>query len=195
MRFTAFALSYGWLAATTTAMVMHHEAINGTEVTGYTMTHFGWPDNSPPGAGIAYQCKHRPFKAGGTGTYDNPITIATAKGELEVCGIYYVPKYHKYMIFEDDCEQCEKDWNNGRKLHFDVWTGGNKPEDNGGEDQINCEGLLTPGTDSVTLIKNPPPNKPVDRMLDLLLLHIHVLLTTDILQPHRFMIKSAIRPA
>ena len=70
------------------------------------ITFFGYPDNSPPGAGIAYnQCGHS--LAGGTGTYDDPITFATATdGDFNVCDVVYLPWVKKYARYEDDCEQC-----------------------------------------------------------------------------------------
>src|SRR4051794_23853261 len=40
----------------------------------YAVTLFGWPDNDPPGDGIAYPQIHD--RAGGTGTYDDPVTFA-----------------------------------------------------------------------------------------------------------------------
>ena len=72
------------------------------------ITFFGYPDNSPPGAGIAWtDCGHS--LAGGTGSYDDPITFATAPdGDFQVCDIVYLPYLRKYARYEDDCEQCSK---------------------------------------------------------------------------------------
>ena len=72
------------------------------------ITFFGYPDNSPPGAGLAFtQCGHS--LAGGTGSYDDPITFATATdGDFTVCDIVYLPWVKKYARYEDDCEQCSK---------------------------------------------------------------------------------------
>ena len=72
------------------------------------ITFFGYPDNSPPGAGIAWtNCGHS--LAGGTGSYDDPITFATATdGDFKVCDIVYLPHLRKYARYEDDCEQCSK---------------------------------------------------------------------------------------
>lgn len=98
------------------------------------ITFFGWPDNSPPGAGIAWtKCGHS--VAGGTGSYDDPITFATATdGDFAVCDIVYLPYVKKYARYEDDCEQCSEppwvpqiedfiivgrsDWNNRDRLGF-----------------------------------------------------------------------------
>ena len=69
---------------------------------------FGYPDNSPPGAGLAFtNCGHS--LAGGTGSYDDPITFATATdGDFQICEIVYLPYLRKYARYEDDCEQCSK---------------------------------------------------------------------------------------
>jgi hypothetical protein len=44
----------------------------------------------------------------GSGTYNNPVTIATAPGELKVCEIVYLPLLTKYGRYEDDCAQCSE---------------------------------------------------------------------------------------
>lgn len=72
------------------------------------VTFFGYPDNSPPGAGIAWTSCGRSL-AGGTGSYDDPITFATAPdGDFKVCDIVYLPYLRKYARYEDDCEQCSE---------------------------------------------------------------------------------------
>ncbi|KAL6894881.1 hypothetical protein GGI43DRAFT_134683 [Trichoderma evansii] len=124
----------------------------------YIVTFYGYPDNSPPGPGTAHNCGGRNFKAGGTGTYADPITIATAPGELNVCEIVYLPLLTKYGRYEDDCEQCETDFNNGQP-HIDIWTGSNSV--NGGQNQINCEDNLTFGG-RYSIVRNPPTNYGVD---------------------------------
>jgi len=121
------------------------------------MTFYGFPDNSPPGAGIAYDCG-RGNTASGTGTYSDPLTMATAPGELNQCEIIYAPYLKKYLIFEDECAQCETDWSNG-KWHIDTWTG--SPTVNGGNDQINCEDDLTPNNGQ-NIVRSPSSTLPVD---------------------------------
>ena len=98
------------------------------------------PDNDPPSAQIAYDCG-RGYTAGGSGTYDDPRTMATAPGEFEKCEIVWDPYTEKYLRFEDTCEQCIQDWNSG-KYHIDIWTGSSTKS--GGQAQINCEDELTP---------------------------------------------------
>ncbi|CAK46754.1 uncharacterized protein BO96DRAFT_436151 [Aspergillus niger CBS 101883] len=129
------------------------------------ITFYGYPDNDPPSADIAYDCG-RGYTAGGTGTYDDPLTFATAPGEFKKCEIVYLPYLRKYLRFEDTCAQCSKypharsvppltetatDYDNG-KLHIDIWTG--STTSSGGDTQIHCEDSLTPD-DSQTVIINP----------------------------------------
>lgn len=52
-----------------------------------TITFYGYPDNSPPGPDTAHNCDGRNFIAGGTGTFVDPLTMATAPGEYDVCEI------------------------------------------------------------------------------------------------------------
>jgi hypothetical protein len=40
----------------------------------FEVTFYGYPDNSPSGAGTAYNCGGRNNIAGGTGTYDDPVS-------------------------------------------------------------------------------------------------------------------------
>lgn len=61
------------------------------------LTFYGYPDNDPPGADTAYNCGGRNYVAGGTGTYDDPLTMASAEGEFSQCEIIYVPYLEKYV--------------------------------------------------------------------------------------------------
>src|SRR4051794_31971326 len=72
------------------------------------LTFFGFWDNTPPGSDIAHPVIHS--KAGGKGTFADPITLATATAELKVGGKVYVPRVKKYFIMEDDCTECKQDW-------------------------------------------------------------------------------------
>lgn len=75
-------------------------------VSGVHMTFYGSPDNDPPGSvAIAHNCG-RGFKAGGTGTHDDPLTFASAPGEYKACEVIYSPYLKKYIRLEDDCAQC-----------------------------------------------------------------------------------------
>ena len=123
------------------------------------VTFYGWVDNSPPGRAIAYPVIHK--LAGGVGTYKNPIIFATDKNELAIGTIVYVPYLQKYFIMEDDCAQCDSDWQHHHKFHIDLWTGGNGSHK---REQIQCENSLTRNGDSKVII-NPPGNLPVVKAL------------------------------
>ncbi|KAK3315957.1 hypothetical protein B0H66DRAFT_274201 [Apodospora peruviana] len=127
-------------------------------VSGVRMTFYGYPDNSPPGPATAYNCGGRNYVAGGTGTYANPLTFASAPGEYAQCEIIYSSYLKKYIRMEDSCGQCTTDWNSGIK-HIDIWTG--SATSNGGQSQINCENSLTPSQNQ-QVIRSPPTNLPVD---------------------------------
>ncbi|RAL16785.1 uncharacterized protein BO97DRAFT_420179 [Aspergillus homomorphus CBS 101889] len=120
-----------------------------------TVTFYGFPDNDPPSADIAYDCG-RGNSAGGTGTYSDPLTFASASGEFKQCEIIYLPYLRKYLRYEDECAQCTTDYKSG-KLHIDIWTGANS---NGGNAQINCEDNLTP--DSQTVVRSPASSYTVN---------------------------------
>ena len=75
-------------------------------ITGYT-----WYDNSPPGsAAIARPVIHR--RAGGVGTYADPITMAvgyTSRGmDIRAGTRFYLPRMKKYFIVEDKCGACHR---------------------------------------------------------------------------------------
>lgn len=128
------------------------------------VTFYGWYDNTPPGCATAYSgC------AGGTGTYNDPITLASARAELPVGTIVYYPIVQKYFVMGDSCQECGLDWrghgpNGGPHLyHVDLWLGG---ENGNAFDVINCESALTQGTLSggpglTSLVINPPAGLPV----------------------------------
>lgn len=119
---------------------------------------FGWvtfyslPDNDPPGSRIiAYPRLHA--KAGGTGTYKDPQTFASAHPDVYPAGTkIYVPRFQRYYIMEDLCE-CSHGAN-----HVDLWL-----EPSGTTSQVlACEEVLTTARREETIIKDPDPNQSVD---------------------------------
>ncbi|RDW70125.1 hypothetical protein BP5796_08522 [Coleophoma crateriformis] len=122
------------------------------------VTFYGYPDNDPAGSATAYSCGDRNYVAGGTGTYDDPVTFATAPGEYEQCEIIYLPYLKKYARFEDYCAQCTTDYDNGLN-HIDIWTGSSSY--NGGDDQVACEYQLTPDADQ-SVVRYPDTDYEVD---------------------------------
>jgi hypothetical protein len=132
---------------------------SGGERTRVQITFYGSYDNDPPGStGIAHPVLHQ--KAGGTGTYNDPLTFASPAGE----GAYawgtriYVPLVQKYFIREDECaESWTAPEGCGPVTHVDLYMGNpsNRP------DVVDCEEALTPNGKG-TIILNPPSNLPYD---------------------------------
>src|SRR5882762_7137241 len=120
------------------------------------LTFFGWWDNTPPSGDIAHPVIHN--SAGGTGTFANPITLATATQEMPVGTKVYVPRVKKYFIMEDDCQECQADWtghgpDGGPGLrHIDLWVGG---QHGSPFDSINCEDALTRTNDDGSVLLEP----------------------------------------
>jgi hypothetical protein len=130
------------------------------------MTLYGYADNSPPGTIIAHPCIHR--SAGGAGTYANPVTFATDVSELGWCQIIYVPYMKRYFIHEDECSQCDRDWNTQHRFRFDMWAGGDAQSRQQPERAAlhQCESTWTRGDsiddpDNPTVMVDPPDSLPV----------------------------------
>ncbi|KAF7593015.1 hypothetical protein BBP40_012102 [Aspergillus hancockii] len=121
-------------------------------------TFYGFPDNDPPGAAIAYDCG-RGQTAGGVGTFNDPVTFASTLGEFEMCEMIYDPYLRKYLRMEDHCATCNRDWGMGT-WHIDVWTGSTTI--NGENDQIECESKLTPTPQLKPIVRRPGSDLPVN---------------------------------
>jgi len=68
------------------------------------MGYVSLPDNDPPEPATAHHCGGRSDVAGGTGSYFDPVTIATASDELGVCDIVYLTLLlTKYGRYEEGC--------------------------------------------------------------------------------------------
>ena len=120
------------------------------------VTFYAAADNDPPGsAEIAYP-NSRHTSAGGTGTYADPLSLATDPREIRPGVIVYYPTVQKYFVMEDDCAECIDDWSADRKPHVDLWM-----STTADPAVQNCEAALTPD-DPDTIIVNPPANLPVD---------------------------------
>lgn len=125
------------------------------------VTFYGWPDNDPPGNAIAYPKtegnKTIHNKAGGIGTYDNPITMATDPSELSVGTRVYLPYLKKYAVMEDWCESCVNDWKQ-KKYHIDIWL---ESSNNYKKGVIACEETFTREKTAVEI--HPAKNRIVDK--------------------------------
>jgi len=140
----------------------------------FYVTLYGFVDNSPPSAIISNPVIHQ--KAGGTGTFSDPVTFATDKREEKPGTIVYYSFLQKYFIMEDTCTECTADFNgppgngdnptpvrSGHLWRIDLWAGGDKRSlhDPDMTALLNCEDNLTQNNGGqVTL--NPPSNLPVD---------------------------------
>ena len=140
-----------------------------TRIKAYLTAYTYW-DNTPPGsADIALPVIHE--KAGGMGTYADPITIAV--GHVISSGKstpdypagmkFYVPNVRRYFIVEDLCGDgstpqngpCHKGYPLGTVAWFDMWIDGAT----GTKSQTNsCAEAVT---GSFLVIKDPAPNYQV----------------------------------
>lgn len=143
-----------------------------TKLSAYT-TAYSWFDNTPPGsADISNPVLHK--KAGGTGSYLNPVTLAVGhsivngKDILDVpAGTrFYIPNLRKYAMVEDTCGDGRTPQNSpchslktapkGSKIWVDVWVGG---KGSTSRQSDNCMSKVTDGNGALhTLIRNPAKN-------------------------------------
>jgi len=83
--------------------------VQGKTTSVYT-TYYGWNDNNPPGTDIAYPkssyATSNHNTAGGTGTFDDPVTFAADPNIFTPGTKIYVPYIKKYIIMEDKCAGC-----------------------------------------------------------------------------------------
>ncbi|QPG98711.1 hypothetical protein C2857_007889 [Epichloe festucae Fl1] len=103
-----------------------------TTVSNVQHTFFGDPDNNGGGNAIAYDCG-RGYTAKGSGSFQDPLTMASVPGAYNKCEIVWDPYTKKYLRNEDICATCS-----GNQI--DIWTGGGGSK----KDQLACERRLTP---------------------------------------------------
>jgi len=117
--------------------------------TGYTY----W-DNSPPGsAQIARPQIHD--RAGGVGTWKDPITVAVQPGRFAFGTRFYLPELKKYFIVEDLCGACN-DGRNGGAYTLDLWVDGSHLSSGGA---ASCASRVTRVQPA---IEDPRSSLPVD---------------------------------
>jgi len=117
------------------------------------LTGFSRQDNTPPGS-ADIRCGQIHKKAGGVGTYTDPITAAVpgrgGKGMETPAGTrLYVPDLKRYFIVEDSGAT------KGSTTHFDLWVGGK------GFSKSASDKCMNQLTGNATVIINPGPGKPV----------------------------------
>jgi hypothetical protein len=119
------------------------------------MTFYGWPDNDPPGAELAYPEVRGRGVAGGDGTHGNPVTAAAKTdrqgGTLSPGTLLYVAQLRKYFIVEDECASCVAD-------QIDIWM---DSDQDSGDAVLTCENTWTPD-DGVAVEIDPPDGREVD---------------------------------
>lgn len=96
-------------------------------------------------------------KAGGTGTYTDPITVAVpgSKDNMTIPAStrFYLPSVARYVIVEDSGASPAPP---GTDAHLDMWVdgeGGSKAASDACMNQITSK--------AAEAIENPPPNLPV----------------------------------
>jgi 3D (Asp-Asp-Asp) domain-containing protein len=139
-----------------------HAASASKTITMY-VTSYGWNDNSPPSADIAY-----PKSGGyptlhnvafeGKGTYSDPVTFATDKSEIAVGTRVYVPFLQKYFVMEDDCTECDNNWSSSHTYHIDLWMGPDAASNSTA--LFNCEDSIT--QNAISVITSPATTLTVD---------------------------------
>jgi len=161
------------------------DAGTGTAIKSVYITWYGFNDNScqvesqhncntiayPKGDG--FPTRHDEAVEG-SGTYDDPITFATACGDDGKTGCeflpgtrIYVPLVRKYFIMEDQCAECGTDWITSPVhtfYHADLWMGPSVSSSDPGA-LNDCEDSLTlgaPRKGTGMIVVDPPPSYPVD---------------------------------
>jgi hypothetical protein len=122
------------------------------------LTGYSYQDNTPPGSSIvSAPLLHQ--KAGGTGTYTDPITVA-APGHNDGNGMgfapgtrFYLPSVQRYVIVEDSGASPAPSGTDG---HLDMWVDGEGGDKSASDD---CMNRIT--SSSAEAIENPPPGEPV----------------------------------
>lgn len=116
------------------------------------VTLYGHADNDPPGSDTTSLGGH----AGGTGTFDDPVTAAAnsagLSGQFAYGTKFYVPELQKYFVIGDYMANTS-----GGANHVDLWV---QSQSNTPASQSNAaENALT---GNYQIILNPPANQPVN---------------------------------
>ncbi len=120
------------------------------------LTGYSYQDNTPPGSAIvSHPILHQ--KAGGTGTYTDPITVASPGTKdnmaFPAATRFYLPSVARYVIVEDSGASPPPSGTDG---HLDMWVDGE-----GGDKSASDSCMNTITSTSAQAIENPPPGEPV----------------------------------
>lgn len=120
------------------------------ELTGYS-----YFDNTPPSS-ARICCPRIHARAGGTGTYSDPITTAVpgsgSRMQTAAGTRLYVPSLRRYFVVEDSGASYQ-----GDSRRFDVWVDGR------GHPERSSERCMRELTGRTEVIINPRPGHPVTR--------------------------------
>jgi hypothetical protein len=119
------------------------------------LTGFSWQDNTPPqSATISHPVVHQ--QAGGTGSYDDPITAAVPGSRDNMswpAGTrFYLPSVQRYVIVEDSGASPTP---SGTDTHLDIWIDGR------GGTRSATDRCMDQLTGRVPAELNPPPGRQV----------------------------------
>lgn len=118
------------------------------------ITSYASGDNDPAGSDITYNSGIEGH-AGGTGSYTDPITMASgyvgSKSDFPYGTVFYISGLKAYFKIQDTCASCHK--GSGGKVWLDVYAG-----DYSGNGVLNCEYALT---GNYEVIQNPQANYSV----------------------------------
>jgi 3D (Asp-Asp-Asp) domain-containing protein len=141
--------------------IVSEQNLPAPQTTEQYMTFYTWLDNDPPGNAIAYPHSSFPRTvhetAGGIGTYADPITVASDPTGWAIGTRMYAPFLRKYLVMEDWCEGCVRNWRQSHKHHIDVWMNSNPAT---GEAVHECAYRWTQERTPIEI--NPPRNRSVD---------------------------------
>jgi hypothetical protein len=102
--------------------------------------------------------------AGGTGTFNDPVTAASSTSVFGIGTRLYVPALLKYLVMESSCVFCNQDWSASGKRDLNIWSGGDQTTPAAAIS--NCENLLVLGVAQSSagsaVIPNPPNGLTVD---------------------------------
>jgi hypothetical protein len=104
------------------------EAAQGQRIRAY-VTGYSFYDNYPARSGIiSHPVLHR--RAGGTGTYGDPITVAvgftSSRLDWAPGTRFYIPNLQRYFIVEDTCSGCHWNVPSPARTWLDVWVDGSR---------------------------------------------------------------------
>jgi hypothetical protein len=101
--------------------------------------------------------------AGGSGTYNDPVTLAASKAVFSPGTKLYVYALSKYVVFEDYCGVCENDWSWSQKVDIQAWIGGDATSSDAALAQ--CETSLTAFVAQSNYAGLVLPNPPASGLL------------------------------